>query len=133
MLILYPSFGGRSRFFLESPGFTFRKRENDMRLFNVDLHISVVGDLVGIFKEVGHRLDDISLSGHHAIMGKYERKIAGFDAKDMEMRTITGDWAEFHQRFAGPLSVFDGFVVTYPPPFVQAYEPFKKPVILQIP
>ena len=35
-----------------------------MKFFNIDLHISVIADIKKIFTDLGHEVDDWSLSGH---------------------------------------------------------------------
>ena len=72
-----------------------------MRFFNIDLHISVIADIKKLFKELGHRVDDISLSGHHAIMGRNQEHVYAFEGKGktIEERVVSGDWQEFFDKY----------------------------------
>ena len=41
-----------------------------MKFFNLDLHISVIADIKKIFNDLGHQVDNWSISGHSHIMGR---------------------------------------------------------------
>ena len=46
-----------------------------MKFFNIDQHASVISDVANIFKNLGHEVEDWTLSGHHWVVGKSKAKI----------------------------------------------------------
>ena len=100
-----------------------------MKFFNLDLHISVIGDIKHILENLGHSVESWSISGHAHVMGK--------KVKDVEIinqhtwRNLTPELADkFYERYKNELDGYDGFIVTHTPCFSMLYEKFNKPIIV---
>lgn len=103
-----------------------------MKFFNIDLHISVIADLRRIFNDLGHEVDDWTLSGHSWVFGRERDKVdiinhANWKSLDKEMCNA------FYERYKDELSHYDGFICTYAPSFCLLYEKFNKPIITVAP
>ena len=97
-----------------------------MRLFCMDLHISVIAD----FKSLGMDVDvtDWTLSGHAHIMGRARDNPKHINAntwQSLNPEMIANFQAEYHDF----LSSFDGFIVGHAACFAQIYEKYNKPII----
>jgi hypothetical protein len=103
-----------------------------LRLFNLDLHVSVIADFESILKQLyGNRVEltQWSISGHTWVFGKQPTNV----------HVITQDtWTDlneemienFHEIYGDFLETFDAFIVTHTPVFCRLYERYNKPVIL---
>ena len=103
-----------------------------MKFFNLDLHIAVIADIKRIFEDLGHQVDDWTLSGHSWAMDRSPDKVdvvsaANWHSLDEEMCDA------FYERYKDELSQYDGFICTYAPSFCLLYEKFKKPIITVAP
>lgn len=99
-----------------------------MRFFNLDLHISVIADLKHIFQNLGHSVDNWSISGHAHVMGDATKKVDFINQHTW--RNIDEDLInKFYNRYKDLLSSYDGFIVTHTPCFSLLYEKFNKPII----
>ena len=103
-----------------------------MKWFNIDLHISVITDLKDIFQDLGHSIDDWSLSLHARIMGKQKIILPLLSNwyNDLIKKEL---WKDFYTEYKDTLNQYDGFICCYPPAFSLLYKEFKKPIIIQIP
>jgi hypothetical protein len=103
-----------------------------MKFFNLDCHISVIADLNKIFTDLGHEVTSWSVSGHNFV---FDREPAKVDIVNQHTwQSLDDDMCErFYQRYKDELSVYDGFICTYPLTFAKLYEKFNKPIILHIP
>ncbi len=98
-----------------------------MKLFNMDLHISVIGD----FKSLGLDVEvtDWCMSGHAHIMKrtrdnpKHINPSTWFDLNPQMIQ-------EFQKTYDSFLQTFDGFIVGYPNVFAMVFEKYNKPIIL---
>ncbi len=103
------------------------------RLFNLDVHISVIGDLRQGLNKKAH-LTTFSVSQHNWATRKLLKmpdpvEIIN-DSTWKNMGTgLTGLFAERYSKF---LKSFDGFIACYPIPMVQVFEQFEKPIFAQI-
>ena len=102
-----------------------------MRLFNLDLHISVIADVKNIFHRLYPDIEitDWSISGHTWVMGEYREVVEIVNQKtwrDLDRNMIKA----FHQRYDDFLQQFDGFIVTFPPAFLLLFEGYNKPIFL---
>lgn len=98
-----------------------------MKIFNLDLHSSVIADLRCIFEREGHQVVNWSLSGHTWIFGKSRDnvKIITQDTwNKLDMNMID----EFCTEYYDFLSSFDAFIVAFPLSFALIFERFKKPI-----
>ena len=100
-------------------------------MFNLDLHISVVGDLENEFEERLAQLVRFSISGHNHLVPN--RPAISDPVAHVNQRT----WVNldpirirrFQNRYERFLRTFDGFVVTHTPSFVEIFAPFDKPIL----
>lgn len=100
-----------------------------MKFFNIDLHISVIKDIKTIFENLGHTVDNFSLSDHNWVMNFPE-----FDSKIINKN----NWINidekmcdlFFHQYKKMLDKYDGFIVTHTPVFARLYEKFNKPIIV---
>jgi hypothetical protein len=102
-----------------------------MKLFNIDLHISVIADIKDIFKRTHPSIEivDWSLSGHTWVMGKEPNQvdiINQYTWKHLNMDMIR----EFQEKYHTFLSSFDGFIVCHPNCFTLLFEKYNKPVLV---
>lgn len=99
------------------------------KLFNIDLHISVIADIKDIFKRINPDLEiiDWSLSGHTWVFNK-ERT----DIKYLNNQSWLHLDKELIDNFNNEydLSEYDGFIVCHPNSFVMLYEKYNKPVFV---
>lgn len=102
------------------------------RLFNLDLHASVIEDLRSEFNNFNVKLINWSISGSN----KFKRKI--FTEADPVQIINDKSWKNLSQdtindfltHYSKKLKKFDGFVVTHTPSFAQIYESFSKPIFV---
>lgn len=103
-----------------------------MKFFNIDLHASVIADVAHIFKNLGHQVDDQSLSGHNWVMNKPKGKVMLSDGTRL---TCAGVFTEevcnkFYEANKEELSKYDAFICCYSTDFSLLYERFNKPIII---
>jgi hypothetical protein len=104
---------------------------NKMKLFNIDLHISVIADIKDIFKrlDMGIEIVDWCISGHTWVMGKQPATVHVINQatwKNLNMEMI----AEFHKKYDSFLSTFDGFIACHPNCFALLFEKYNKPILV---
>ena len=100
-----------------------------MKLFNIDLHVSVIADIKKIFTDFGHEVQDWSMSGHAWVFGRQRSDIdiinhTNWRSIDQEMCDL------FYNRYKEELKKYDAFIVTHTPCFSMLYEKFDKPIIV---
>ena len=99
-----------------------------MKFFNLDLHISVIADIKKIFNDLGHQVDNWSLSGHAHVMNQVTKEVEFVNQHTW--RKIDDNLINlFYERYKRELSHYDGFIVTHTPCFSLLYEKFNKPII----
>ena len=99
-----------------------------MKFFNLDLHISVIADVKNIFENLGHSVDNWSISGHAHIMGRPADEVEVVNQHTW--RQLDEEMVEkFYKRYESTLRTYDGFIVTHTPCFSLLYEKFNKPII----
>lgn len=99
-----------------------------MKFFNLDLHISVIADIKKVFNDLGHQVDNWTISGHSHIMGRPIDEVEFINQHTW--RGIDDDLIEkFYQRYKNQLQQYDGFIVTHTPCFAMLYEKFNKPIV----
>jgi len=103
-----------------------------MKFFNIDQHVSVISDIAHIFKNLGHEVDDWSLSGHHWVMNKSKPKIMLSNGTQLTCSGVcTQEVCDmFYEQNKHELSKYDGFIACYPVEFALLYEKFNKPIII---
>lgn len=104
-----------------------------MKLFNIDLHISVIEDIKTIFADLGHTVDSLCLSDHNWVFNRprlqlkppYDR-LKMVHSMDEFFKQSFCD--KFYEDTKEILSVYDGFIACYPPLFSLLYQKFDKPI-----
>lgn len=97
-----------------------------MRLFALDLHISVIADLKEILKD--HEVVEWSLSGHNWVFGRAPSKPEVIDQSSWKGLTLE-QIRRFQERYDDFLKGFDGFLVGYVPAYAMLYEKYGKPIL----
>jgi hypothetical protein len=103
-----------------------------IKLFNLDLHISVIKDIQYILKDIYQNniiITNWSISGHSWVFNEkteYPEYINSDTWKNIDIHKINN----FVHHYKDFLSTFDGFIVTHTPVFCLLYETFNKPIIL---
>jgi len=99
-----------------------------LRLFNIDLHISVVADVIDILKD-DVEITNWSISGHNWVLGKPTadvKVVNQYTWKNIDEKMID----QFFAHYKDELSQYDGFLVTHTPVLALIYEKFNKPIIV---
>ena len=103
-----------------------------IKLFNLDLHISVIKDIQYILKDLYQDKVEVfnwSISGHSWVFKEHSVMPDIINAntwKNINIDMINN----FVNKYKDFLSTFDGFIVTHTPVFCLLYETFNKPIIL---
>lgn len=102
-----------------------------MKFYNIDQHVSVIADIAHIFKNLGHQVDDDSLSGHSWVLNKPKAKIMLSDGTQLTCSGVCTEEVcdKFYEANKERLSKYDGFICAYPIEFAMLYERFNKPII----
>lgn len=103
-----------------------------MKFFNIDQHVSVISDISYIFKNLGHEVDDWSLSGHHWVMNKPKPNILLSDGTSLTCSGVCTEEVcdKFYEQHKDALSKYDAFISCYPVEFALLYEKWNKPIII---
>ena len=103
-----------------------------IKLFNLDLHISVIKDIQYILKDLYENKIEVtnwSISDHSWVFN--ENSVCTDIINLNTFRNINKEMINnFVIRYKDFLSTFDGFIVTHTPVFCLLYETFNKPIIL---
>ena len=103
-----------------------------LKLFNIDLHISVIKDIQYILKDIySDKIEVVnwSISGHSWVFNEQSVKPEIINAntwRNININMINN----FVNKYKDFLETFDGFIVTHSPVFCLLYETFNKPIIL---
>jgi len=98
-----------------------------MKLFNMDLHISVLADFKNLFPEFD--ITNWNLSGHSWVFNKI---------RDNPKYINSSSWINlneemilnFQTEYDDLLKTFDGFICGHPNGFIPIYEKYNKPIIM---
>lgn len=107
-------------------------QKSPVNLFNLDLHVAVIHDVMDIFGRLYGdkvKITNWSISAHCWVFGEEPTPVEVVTAETWKMldeRMI----AAFHTRYDSFLSTFDGFVVTHSPAFALLFEKYEKPIIM---
>lgn len=98
-----------------------------MKLFNIDMHISIVHDVKTLFPEFGHSVDSCCMSGHTWVNGEAQCRTeiihpGNFTLIDQKMCD------DFYEKYKSHLDEYDGFIHSYPPAFAALFEKWNKPI-----
>ena len=99
------------------------------KLLNIDLHISVIADMMDIFKRVVENIEieEWSLSGHVWVFNKQKKQLEILNPTtwtNLDMNMIQA----FHEKYDADLKTFDGFICGHPNAFVLLFEKYNKPI-----
>lgn len=105
---------------------------DSVKFFNIDQHVSVIGDVAHIFKNLGHQVDDRSLSGHRWVLNKPKIPIMLSDGTQLTCSGVCSEEVcdRFYEANKDQLSQYDAFIACYPVEFAMLYEKFNKPIIV---
>ena len=103
-----------------------------MKLFNLDLHISVIADVKDILCRLygsNVSITDWSLSGHTWVFGKqptYVYAVNEYSWRHLDENLVQ----QFIMIYYNELKQYDGFIATHGLVFVRLFEVFDKPIIM---
>lgn len=98
-----------------------------MKLFNIDLHISVIADIKHIFSTFGIEIVNWSLSGHMWVFGQKPDNVVIIN--QTSWNHLSPELIQkFQERYDEFLSSFDGFICGHPNSFALLYEKYQKPI-----
>ena len=102
-----------------------------IKLFNIDLHISVIADIKNIFNKLSNDIEitDWSLSAHTWVFNRQKDNVKIITSaiwKKIDTKMINA----FHNVYDDFLKQFDGFIVTHTPVFCMLFEKYNKPIFL---
>ena len=117
---------------IQEPFFLFfDENSRKKKLFNLDLHISVIKDVESILNIIfpdKFEITNWSLSGHNFVFGNKKANVDIVNEETWE--SIDADMIEaFYQRYKTELAHYDGFIVTHTPVFCLLFEKFNKPIL----
>ena len=98
-----------------------------MKLFNMDVHISVIADFKNLFPEL--EITDWCLSGHAWVFGKRAKSPKHINPStwiQLDDKMI----AQFQKEYDSFLRTFDGFICGHPNGFIPIFEQYEKPIIM---
>jgi len=99
-----------------------------MKLFNLDLHVSVIADIKNVLESIGHQVDSWSISGHCWVFNK-KKDIVDIVNENTWHLLDSNMCDAFYNRYKEELSSYDAFISAYPPAFSLLYKKFNKPII----
>ena len=102
-----------------------------MKCLNIDLHISVIADIINVFKQVDEtiQIEDWSLSGHTWVLNKDRKQLEILNQNTwtkLDMNIINS----FQNKYDHILTTFDGFICCYPASFILLFEKYNKPIYI---
>jgi hypothetical protein len=124
-----------------------------MFFHNLDLHVSVIEDMISILEDQGHVIDSHLMSGHNWALGKQRARSGSGDLSNggkvgygsinlatwekivvepNDTDAIVRAGRVWHDENP-QLERYDGYIVTYPPVFSLLYEKFTKPIVINLP
>lgn len=100
-----------------------------MRIFNLDMHCSVITDDQRQLEACGHQVTSVNLTGHNWVMHLPRIPKYGTFSGDVIWDYSPDKMMEEHPE----LKHYDAFLCTYPPLLIRKFEKFGKPMIVHIP
>ena len=103
-----------------------------LKLFNLDLHISVIEDVKYIINKLYKDKIEITNWSLSHMSWVFNKQIANVEIinqhtwKNINKKLIE----DFYNKYKDYLEQFDGFIVTHSPVFCLLFEKFSKPIIL---
>jgi hypothetical protein len=100
-----------------------------MKIFNLDLHISVIEDIQRILTDQGHQVTSWNMSGHNWVFGR--GRLATEVIHQDNWHNINDEMCDaFYERYKDELSQYDVFLTTHPPVFSRLFKNWNKPIIM---
>jgi hypothetical protein len=100
-----------------------------MKLFNLDLHISVIGDIKNILTDLGHEVTSWNMSGHNWVFGRSKTTTDVITQENWY--NINEEMCDaFYNRYKNELNQYDAFLTTHPPIFSRLFKNWNKPIIM---
>jgi len=102
-----------------------------LKLFNLDLHISVIEDCKSICRKLygdAIEITNWSISDHNWVFNKKNVNVDIITQEtwtDIDLKMIKA----FQKRYDSFLETFDGFIVTHTPVFTMLFEKYNKPIL----
>ncbi|MFH0919396.1 MAG: hypothetical protein V1913_03470 [Fibrobacterota bacterium] len=104
-----------------------------MKFFNIDQHISVIEDLRHLFPELGHTVEDWSISSHTWVFNRTRTNIPLLEDGNWRQIIKKRLWNDFYTQYRDPLRPYDAFIASYSPVFSMLYQKFEKPILIFVP
>jgi hypothetical protein len=102
-----------------------------MKFFNIDQHCATIAEIAHVFRNLGHEVDDWTLSGHHWVMNKPKANIKMGEGALTCSGVCTQEVCDaFYNQYKDELSKYDAFICCYPAEFALLYEKWNKPIIV---
>ena len=100
-----------------------------MKIFNLDLHISVIADIQKILTDLGHEVTSWNMSGHNWVFGR--GKMSTDIITQDNWHNIDEEMCDrFYERYKNELDQYDVFLTTHPPVFSRLFKNWNKPIIV---
>ena len=101
------------------------------KIFNLDVHISVILDIKNIIENLNLEIEIInwSISGHNWVLNKKEDNIKYLNNKtwtNLDIEMINN----FQLHYDNFLKRFDAFIVCHPNSFILLFEKYNKPIYI---
>jgi hypothetical protein len=115
----------------------FKKLDSkELNLFSFDLHISVIREIkTGLKSFPNVNVVSWSISSHNFVIRrffKFADPVKYINARNWN--TLSQEQIQkFLKRYQRYLKQFDGFIISYPPAFIQIFSALDKPIFLLIP
>jgi hypothetical protein len=111
--------------------YPFLKQNKTINLFNLDLHASVIEDVIYNFKKINKNIHitQWSMSGHTWVFNKPKHNPKHVNQQtwtNFNLKTVD----DFCNEYNNELKKYDGFIVTHSPVFCLLYERYDKPIFL---
>lgn len=104
----------------------FNLENNHMKIYNIDLHISVIEDIKSILTELGHTVDSTCMSGHTWVFGRPQGATDVVSA--VNWRQISPAMCSaFYARYKDELAGYDAFLTTHLPCLSWLFRDFPQP------
>lgn len=103
-----------------------------VRLFNLDLHISVIEDIKTIFESLfgsSISITNWSISGHNWVFQKPTPHVQVIHQKSW-FQINDAMIEQFQKTYDHILRDYDGFIVTHTPVFAMLFEKYEKPILI---
>lgn len=98
-----------------------------MKIFNIDLHISVIEDISRILNGMDHQITSVNMSGHTWVFGRPQQSTEVVTPQNW-MRISPEMCRAFHDRYKDELAGYDAFITTHLPCLAWLFRDFTQPM-----